>query len=124
MSQVHLVPVPSQKVCEYEAPGHTTRTLNLIFLMETEPVQIRVLAVDGQAITFATTGGVSTWYHHDGDRLSALTSNWPQAMGVLPGSTILVTQSHPDDEYGGQTFFTVCSPEPLMRCTLAPYRPA
>jgi hypothetical protein len=78
------------------------------------------LAVAGQAITFTDGEQVTTWYHHDGARLHALASNWSHAMGFLPGSRILVTQSDPEGDDPGLTFLTVCSGQPLAACDLVP----
>jgi hypothetical protein len=121
MSQPQLHHVPAQQVCDIEAPGHTTRHLNLPFLVAAIPVHIRVLSIRGQAITFATDSGITTWYHHEPERLGSAAMNWPASWGLLPGSNILFAQSGSDDDEG-QTFFFACSDEPLEPCTLRPYR--
>jgi len=71
MSQPQLHHVPAQQVCDIEAPGHTTRYLDLPFLVAAIPVHIRVLSIRRQAITFATDSGITTWYHHEPKRLAA-----------------------------------------------------
>ncbi|MCY7290171.1 MAG: hypothetical protein LH624_18495 [Cryobacterium sp.] len=121
MSHPKLQHVPAQQVCDIEAPGHTTRHLDLSFLMASVPVRIRVLSIDQQAVTFATESNVTTWFHHEPERLTAAADNWPTSWGLLPGSNILVAQAASDDEYLGQTFFFTCSDQPLGRCTLRPY---
>ena len=122
MSERQLRHVPDQQVCDIEAPGHTTRYLNLPFLMAAVPVRIRVLSIHHQAVTFATEHGLTTWHHHEPQRLAAAAHNWPTSWGRLPGANILIAQAASEDDYHGQTFFFTCSDLALEPCTLRPSR--